>query len=615
MAEVAGFVVAVVPMIISACEHYGEAARGIQRYRHANKGAEDLAMMLEIQEAIFRSANVRLLASCIGEDEARLMLGDFNHPGWKESGLLADYRARLGESQHAFTHSIKLINKHLADLRLTIDGFDKHSDANEQNAHQAHHRKLSFKKRVRLAFSQSGIEQSLESLMKKTQSFSTLIAQTEPSQSRTSETKITLSTRREIAKLARIKDVASNLYQTLGYACTKHASHQAHLSLEPSCRDQESPSTDPLQVRFTMAFSQLTLQPQATASDLSKPSAWLTIESSVSGTIQPDADNVTLQHVQVSAKRTRDNEDDESSKVSTTQATSLPKKAVRFQCAQPVAVPVVPAEEPILPDLCRNENFCLQLRNFINQARPSTKAVGYLGHQGSQRHLIYVDAQSQRVTQGKDTSLLKSLRQLLQSTNNTGPSSPILLYYERFRLARQLSTAVLQFRSTPWLAHSWNSNEILVSTSEPSTTTTIDTTMTNFHEPFVSACIRNPYDTPARSNTLSSRTLIRNQLLFRLGVMLLEIAFLKPLDEMKETTDSDGQDDNNADFWAADRLRHQVSAFLAPRYAEVVRKCIHCDFGKGFDLTATKLQEAFYQDVVCELKRLEDLFRAASMAG
>lgn len=451
--------------------------------------------------------------------------------------------------------------------------------------------------------------------MKKIQNFSTLIAETEPSQPRTSETKTTLSTRREIARFARIKDAASNLYQTLGYACTRHASHQAHLSLEPSCRYQKPPLTDPLEVRFTMAFSQLTLQPQATASDVSKPSAWLTIESSVSGTIQPDADNGTLQHMQFSAKRTRDDEDDDPPKASTTQATSKPKKSVHFQCTQRVAVPAAPAQEPILPNLCTNENFCLQLRNFINQAKPSTKAVGYLGRHGSQRHLIYVDAKSQRITQGNDTRLLKSLRQLLQSTNNPGPNSPILLHYDRLRLARQLSTAVLQFRSTPWLANSWNSNEVLVSANEPSSPTTNDTTTTKFHEPFVSACIRNPYGTPARSSTLLSRTLIRNHLLFRLGVMLLEIAFQKPLDEMKEDIDTDGHDDSNADFWAADRLRHQVSACLAPRYAEVVRKCIHCDFGRGFDLTATKLQEAFYQDVVCELKRLEDLFRAASMPG
>lgn len=163
--------------------------------------------------------------------------------------------------------------------------------------------------------------------MKKTQNFSTLIAQTEPSQSRTSETKITLSTRREIAKFARIKDEASNLYQTLGYACTKHTSHQAQLSLEPSCKVQESTPTDPLQVGFTMAFSHLTLNPQATAADVSKPSAWLTIESSVSGMIPSDADNVTFQHMQVSAKRRRDSEDDESPNASPAQATSIQKKA------------------------------------------------------------------------------------------------------------------------------------------------------------------------------------------------------------------------------------------------------------------------------------------------
>lgn len=157
---------------------------------------------------------------------------------------------------------------------------------------------------------------------------------------------------------------------------------------------------------------------------------------------------------------------------------------------------MVPSEEPILPKLCTNESFCLQLRNFINQAKPSNKAVGYLGHQGSQRHLIYVDAKSQRVTQGNDTSLLRSLRQILRSTNNAGPSSPILLHYERLRLAHRFSTAVLQFRSTPWLVNSWNSNEILVSTHEPSSTTTDDTTMTNFHEPYVSACIRNPTTCP-----------------------------------------------------------------------------------------------------------------------
>ena len=40
-------------------------------------------------------------------------------------------------------------------------------------------------------------------------------------------------------------------------------------------------------------------------------------------------------------------------------------------------------------------------------------------------------------------------------------------------------------------------------------------------------------------------------------------------------------------------------------YAEATRKLIHADFGKGFSMAKPRLQEAFYQDVMCELERLE----------
>lgn len=48
---------------------------------------------------------------------------------------------------------------------------------------------------------------------------------------------------------------------------------------------------------------------------------------------------------------------------------------------------------------------------------------------------------------------------------------------------------------------------------------------------------------------------------------------------------------------------------LGSRYAEVVRKCIHCDFGHGCDLGKTRLQERFLQDVICELEELGDKLR------
>lgn len=42
---------------------------------------------------------------------------------------------------------------------------------------------------------------------------------------------------------------------------------------------------------------------------------------------------------------------------------------------------------------------------------------------------------------------------------------------------------------------------------------------------------------------------------------------------------------------------------------KVVRKCLGCDFGQGMnDLKDVKLQAVFYQDVVCELERLDRRF-------
>lgn len=49
---------------------------------------------------------------------------------------------------------------------------------------------------------------------------------------------------------------------------------------------------------------------------------------------------------------------------------------------------------------------------------------------------------------------------------------------------------------------------------------------------------------------------------------------------------------------------------MGARYGRVARKCLDCDFGVGeYDLRNLELQGAFYEDVICELDRLEAMFR------
>lgn len=47
---------------------------------------------------------------------------------------------------------------------------------------------------------------------------------------------------------------------------------------------------------------------------------------------------------------------------------------------------------------------------------------------------------------------------------------------------------------------------------------------------------------------------------------------------------------------------------LGRTYANIVKKCLACDFGHGDDLGDPALQAIFYRDVVCELERLEEGF-------
>ena len=73
---------------------------------------------------------------------------------------------------------------------------------------------------------------------------------------------------------------------------------------------------------------------------------------------------------------------------------------------------------------------------------------------------------------------------------------------------------------------------------------------------------------------------------------------------MQEACDVDQHEDHNTDYHTANRVR-MFASYLGPKYAEIVRKCIQCDFGFGDDMSKRSLQEGFYQGVIAELERLE----------
>lgn len=116
MAEAAALVLAVLPLIISAAEHYSDASHAFTRYQRFAPEVSNLSTVLRAQRAIFTSANRRLLASCVGQDQAKHMLDDSKHPGWTDEDTEILVIERLSDSRRTFIDLIGLIDSTLSYL-------------------------------------------------------------------------------------------------------------------------------------------------------------------------------------------------------------------------------------------------------------------------------------------------------------------------------------------------------------------------------------------------------------------------------------------------------------------------------------------------------------------
>jgi hypothetical protein len=187
---------------------------------------------------------------------------------------------------------------------------------------------------------------------------------------------------------------------------------------------------------------------------------------------------------------------------------------------------------------------------------------------------------------------------------------------DQLNLARRIVTGVLQYHSTHWLEDTWGLQDIWFFGTR---TDVSDQALRTLH---LAKELAHYTQTPPSSNnsimegieradTLTNCVSttgveddmllygIRNMTLYNLGVALLEIGYwqeLDPRDVVRARKLADPK-----------RLRPP----LCPRYQEITRKCLECDFGFGKDLTNTSLRNAVYDRVVSEL---DDLIASMSIS-
>ena len=117
----AGLALGVLPLMISAAEHYDHCLRPFTRYKNFTKEADRFRSQLGIQRVIFKNQCRILLEAVITHDVASGMLTDgSHHPSWSDLELEKQICQLLDESKDACVATVEMIEEHLLDVENEV---------------------------------------------------------------------------------------------------------------------------------------------------------------------------------------------------------------------------------------------------------------------------------------------------------------------------------------------------------------------------------------------------------------------------------------------------------------------------------------------------------------
>ena len=123
-------VLAVLPLIVSAAEHYEDCFRPFVRYRKFNTEVYRFQQRLSIQKTIFRNQCRLLLENVTEHDVAARMLSGPAHPSWSDPKLDRELATLLGSSREDCCNLIASIDDKLHDIDKESQDLGTIMDAN-----------------------------------------------------------------------------------------------------------------------------------------------------------------------------------------------------------------------------------------------------------------------------------------------------------------------------------------------------------------------------------------------------------------------------------------------------------------------------------------------------
>ena len=637
--EAAGVLLGVLPLLVSAIEHYDDVLRPLQRFKDYAPELSRFQRRILAQKTIFRSQCQLLLVPITDHETANDMLDGPKHQEWSSKHLKAKLEQQLGYSAKACAETIKDIEDQLSIIQEKAEGFGLWQPVSSESLLDGIYIlkielqtgniskkawRTRMKGKLKFSVSQSCIEDSIRQLRDLNQDFTALSDQTSKLLATRVPNSSLVNSFQAIKQCQRIKKASTHLFEGLRVACSLHTEHQAHIQVEKPLCGQSEQLLEHSDVHFCLGISRKADDPTKRGTPM-----WLVVRSIFESVPKQDQSprerrealealsrlGANLKRVQSSCGCSNNQkrikmENAAAFKVSPLTAVSCcaqetcPSNSI---CTTPanagdVETIITEPSETIRPgpNFCNAQNLCKHILH-INQGAANVSST-YIGHlaKSSLTHDLYLENQGKYAEKSRS---LQSLQDWMKSISERDRTDrvPVL---ECLRLARNLALLVLQFHTTPLLRESWDGKDIeffdLGLRRESRTYGDGEMLPRPFLKFEVSpTCILNV--AASESSHPSEQALpIRNKYLFRLGVIFLELAYQIPFSSLISRSKHGDQ----TEYEMADHYSRSVGSILGPRYAKIVRKCIGCDFGQDVDLSSLELEAAVHRHVITELDEL-----------
>ncbi|KAF2470024.1 uncharacterized protein BDR25DRAFT_304010 [Lindgomyces ingoldianus] len=573
--EIAGVVLGSLPLIISALEHYAEGIATAKRFWKYKTELRSLILQVNTERGIFINTLEQLLTGIVRGEH----MDDFlsNRDLWKEKYVDAKLKSRLRGAYDIYLGNVRgmeiELRKMMEKLVLGPDGKPQFTDP---STFKQEYRRLKF------SISKSEYSDVLKNLKNYNQQLTRLTKQSlELEPTRSTENK------NRCPNFKAFQSYARSLYTTLksGWRCGCPG-HAVNLRLEN--RSNKLATEDEIleKTPFRVIFS-YTTSSEASASMWDWKEAdirWIADTPTQRTPLLPCAHNaigpgtkrrVRFEQIGIQVQTT----------TGSTGTTIVASKR---------STPSSPAYSQI-QDLCKT---IAKLQQPYQEL-----CIGYLLDSVQRKHGIYL--LDPPITCQPQQWATYSLKEVLARNPNVKRR---LTQQDKLRVAVDLASSVLQLYKTPWIEEQLAKDDVFF-----------------IHRPGASL-YDHPYvcrrftpqittGTPSTPGSAPSCRVIRNQTLFTLGILLIELWYGKPIEALSMPSDLDCRGTPGVEWCTADRIVENEIEFEAGKcYSEAVRRCIRCDFDrKDMSLENESFQQAVYDGVVALLETTLQQFTGSSL--